>query len=197
MIAKTGACLLALTTIVSSNPARANEFHEFLQISCVPELGYFAIRKIGVWDPPEYGPYLTEGLDPGTQVLADLANKYHLYSAEQLAKRPQACQIPALAERQGWHEPFPATEVRVVGRYNRAHNDKAGLERQMMDYAEVFVRGVNVGKLDLSLYAWAGDFESIEVSAYEGELAVRVCKYDHETHNPKCGDNWPPKDWSD
>ena len=41
--------------------AVGDELYGFVQIACVPEIGYFSIRKFQVYNLPNKAPFLTEG----------------------------------------------------------------------------------------------------------------------------------------
>jgi hypothetical protein len=54
----------------------------FVQIVCVPTLGYFSIRRIAIVNFPNKEPYLTEGLEPGAGISAALRQDNLIFDSE-------------------------------------------------------------------------------------------------------------------
>src|SRR5262245_50821543 len=85
-----------------AGPARADEPWHFAQITCVPELGYFSIRRILIMNLPKKGPYLTEGLDPGRAAVEALQRNHGIFSGEEHAPAPAVCAVPPFSPIPGW-----------------------------------------------------------------------------------------------
>jgi hypothetical protein len=95
---------------------RADTNWGFVQITCAPEISYFAVRRFQVYNLPNMGPYLSEGLSPGEAQIEALQKKYGIYSSYDLSKHPYECVIPPIKPVPGWspHETIGFT-IRVVG----------------------------------------------------------------------------------
>ena len=63
--------------------AHADDYGSYFQISCVPELQYFAIRSFVISIPPS------------AYKAKDLDEKYGIYTAERLKANPYVCKVPA------------------------------------------------------------------------------------------------------
>jgi hypothetical protein len=161
-------CFLALVMMLFVgvvHPAHADEGWGFVQITCAPELGYFAIRRFFVMDLPHMGPYLTEGLNPGPDVVAALQRNNGIFDSERLQSHPFDCSIPSFRATQGWNNGRPGYQARVVG-----HLDKVA--DVISPYAEVFLQGKHLGNIFLN---GGGSIDSIEVW-YDVALEVRTCR---------------------
>jgi hypothetical protein len=90
--------LVLIVGIASTDIGRAqgDEPWNFAQFTCVPELGYFSIRKILIMNLPHKGPYLTEGFTASASVVNALQGKYRIFDSEALSAHPVTCTIPRL-----------------------------------------------------------------------------------------------------
>lgn len=161
---------LLLLFVGAIHSARADEVWDFAQITCVPELGYFSIRRFSILDLPHMGPYLTEGLEPGPVVVKALKRKYGIFDSESLQANPFECSIPEVQAVQGWGDGHPGYNVRVVGHLDK--NSQESDYHMIADNAEVFLHGKSLGFVVLNL---TEGIESIEVW-YDATLEVRTCR---------------------
>jgi hypothetical protein len=170
--------LLAGMTLANTDRARADEPWNFAQTTCVPELGYFSIRKILIMNLPHKGPYLAEGLAASPSVVDALQSKYGIFDSEGLSAHPVTCKIPHLAAVPGWEREREGFEVKVVGHFDREKNSQESSYCKMTESAEVVVNGKSVGSIVLNPCENGPMLVSIEVSHDGVELAIRRCTHD-------------------
>ncbi len=166
--------LLALVTLCTlPTGARADTNWGFVQITCAPEISYFAVRRFQVYNLPNMGPYLTEGLTAGEAQTETLRKKYGIYSSYDLSKHPYECVIPPIKPVLGWspRETVGFT-VKVVG--NIDTDDSKTSYRQITDNAEVFLEGKSIGRLHLNPYGFRGGTSSIEISSGASPDLVQI-----------------------
>ena len=127
------------TLLASASGARADEWYPFVQITCVPELGYFAVRQFGIWNIPARGPFMPEGVNVDPTVAKTVNRKYGIFQNATLQKEPFTCIIPAFKSPPGWgDENRPQLVIKVSSR-----PDYEGSRRS--DYA------IAAGWVDVSL----------------------------------------------
>lgn len=162
-----------------SHPVRADEPWIFAQIACVPELGYFSIRKILIMNLPHKGPYLTEGLSPAPAAVNALESKYRIFDSEGLSAHPLTCTAPRLSAVPGW-EPVEREgfKVEVIGHYDSEKNARESSYCMMTESAEVLVNGKSVGSIVLNPCENGPMLVSVEVAHDGVELAIRKCTHD-------------------
>src|ERR1700752_3341172 len=130
--------LFALCALQAA-PARADEPWQFVQVTCVKELGYFAIRRFTVMNLPKMGPYLAEGLDPGP-AAAEAVRRHSIFDAGDIKDRPIECEIAPLPAILGWGgRARPGFKVRVIGHLDRDSNETSYC--RIANHVEVFVDG--------------------------------------------------------
>ena len=166
---------LASVAFAPVSQAHADEPWLFAQITCVPELGYFAIRKFGIMNLPQEGPYLSGGFTAPPSVVGTLQSKYGIFDDEGLSKHPFICTVPHLDAVPGERQAF---EVRVVGHFDKKTNNEADDYCEMVDSAEVIVNGKSVGSLVLNPCENGPSLVSVEVAHDGVALAVRRCTHD-------------------
>jgi hypothetical protein len=168
--------LLTLVGIcVLSDSTRADENWGFVQITCAPEISYFAIRRFQIYNPPNMGPYLSEGLTAGEAQIEALQKKYGIYDSSSLSKHPYECVIPPIKPVPGW-SPHPTNgfTAKVVG--NVETDDTKTSYREIIDNVEVFLNGNSLNKLHLNPYGFTSGTSSIEISAgAQPDLVQIVC----------------------
>ncbi|MGJ4940439.1 hypothetical protein ACQR1W_07690 [Bradyrhizobium sp. HKCCYLS1011] len=162
-----------------SGPARADGPWIFAQVACVPQLGYFSIRKILMLNLPYKGPYLTEGLSPSPAVVNALESRYRIFDSQGLSAHPVTCIVRHLDAVPGW-EPREREgfKVEVIGHYDSGKNARTSSYCMMTDSAEVLVNGKSVGSIVLNPCENAPMLVSIEVAHDGVELAIRQCSHD-------------------
>lgn len=159
---------LLLLGLGAMSSAHADEPWYFAHITCVPELGYFSIRRFFVMDLPNKGPYLTEGLEPGPAAVADLQRKYGIFDSKGLQDHPFECFIPSVKATRGWSQGRPGYKIQVVG-----HLDKYPAEPDILvPWLEVFVQDKSAGSIYLNS---SENIDSIEVW-FDAVLEVRTCR---------------------
>jgi hypothetical protein len=173
--------LIVALGIASSSTvqAHADEPWFFAQITCVPELGYFSIRKILIMNLPHGGPYLSNGFmePPSQRVVSTLEEKNRIYDSRGLSARPSTCTAPHLAAIPGSEREREGFEVKVVG-HNEKPDDNESSYCRMVDNAEVVVNGKSLGLLVLNPCENAPTLVSVEIAHDGVELAVRRCTHD-------------------
>jgi hypothetical protein len=167
--------LSAASAISGSRPALADEPWGFVQITCVPELGYFSIRRFVVMNLPRKGPYLTEGLDPGPAAVATLERKSGIFDSAGLQAHAFECSIPAVTN--SWGGPRPGFTARVVGHLDK--NSQESSYCRIRDDAEVIFNGQSVGIIGMNPCRWY-TLDSIGI-AHDGQsLAITKCEESHD-----------------
>ena len=116
--------LIVGIALTDTGQAQADEPWNFAQITCVPELGYFSIRKILIMNLPHKGPYLTEGYTAPARVLNALRSQYRIFDSEALSAQPVTCTIPRLDAVAGWMRERQGFEVKVVGHFDAKKNNQ-------------------------------------------------------------------------
>ena len=155
-------------------PAKADELYKFAQISCVPRLHYFSIRRISIYNLPFGGPYRDKGLEASERSVSALERDNSFWDVERLTKRPNVCEIPA---RNGidLDEGRTKTLISVVGRYKYVFDDKTGKDLVNNNTADVIVNGHNVATLSFGLKSQS-DVVSVEVEADGIQTNVILCR---------------------
>jgi hypothetical protein len=173
--------LIAVVGIVSSCAvqARADEPWFFTQLTCAPELGYFSIRKILIMNLPHGGPYLSNGFmePPPQRVVSTLEENNRIFDSQGLSARPFTCTAPHLAAVPGSEREREGFEVKVVGHYEKPHDNESSYCR-MVDNAEVIVNGKSLGLFVLNPCDKGPMLVSVEIAHDGVELAVRRCTRD-------------------
>jgi hypothetical protein len=159
--------------MAASTPARADFPWMFAQITCAPILGYFSIRRITVWNLPDKGPYLTDGLFPGAGVREALERDNGIFGSESLSAKPFTCSIPEFKPPPGWGAGRPSFDVKVIGHYDR--NSEEGSYCRIVDNIEVFVNGKSIGLMVLNPCKNSDLTVSVEVAHNGVELASKRC----------------------
>jgi hypothetical protein len=197
--------LLAATTFCAlRSGARADEQWGFVQITCAPEISYFAVKRFQIYNPPNMGPYLSEGLSAGEAQIKTLQKKYGIYSSDSLSKHPFECVIPPIKPVPGWgaHVASGFT-AKVVGHIDT--DDTKTSYRQIIDNVEVFRDGNSVSKLHLNPYGFTVGTSSVEISSgTQPDLIQIVCALpDNVLINDRmvgdgeisrCKETWVPPD---
>jgi len=172
--------LVLLVGIASTGTgqARADEPWNFVQITCVPELGYFSIRKILIMNLPHKGPYLTDGFTAPASAVSALQSKYRIFEGQALSTHPLTCIIPHLDVASGWEQEREGFEVKVVGHFDEKNNSPESSYCRMTDSVEVLVNGKSSGSIVLNPCENGPMLVSVEVSHDGVELAIRRCTRD-------------------
>ena len=165
------ACIL-LALAAAPPPARADEPWQFVQVTCVKELGYFAVRRFTVMNLPKKGPYLTEGLDPGPAAV-EAVRRHNIFDAGDIKDRPIDCEIAPLPAIMGWGaRDRPGFKVKVIGHLDRDSNETSYC--RIANHVEVFVDNKRIGGIGLN--PCAGNLtESINVAHNGVENDVEIC----------------------
>jgi hypothetical protein len=155
-------------------PARADYPWMFAQVTCVPTLGYFAIRRTTIMNLPNMGPYLTEGIRPGENVREALRRDNGFFDSDSLERDPFTCSIAKFRSPPGWGtEERPAFTVKVVGHYDR--NSEEGSYCRIADNAEIILDGKSIGRIVLNPCKNGDMTISIEVAHNGVELMTKKC----------------------
>jgi hypothetical protein len=172
--------LILIVGIASTGTGRAqaDEPWNFAQITCVPELGYFSIRKILIMNLPHKGPYLTEGSTAPPSVVNAVQSKYRIFDSEALSAHPVTCTIPHLDAASGWEQEREGFEVKVVGHFDENKNSQESSYCRMTDSVEVRVNGKSSGSIMLNPCENGPMLVSVEVAHDGVELAIRRCTHD-------------------
>jgi hypothetical protein len=159
-------------------PAQADEPWNFAQITCVPELGYFSIRKILIMNLPHKGLFLSEGLTASPSVVNALQSKYRIFDSEGLSGHPFTCTSAHLDAVPGWEREREGFEVKVIGHIDHEKNNEETSYCRMIDSAEVIVNGKSVGSIVLNPCEDGPMLVGVEVAHDGVELGVRRCTHD-------------------
>jgi hypothetical protein len=81
-----------LSVLITAGNAKADEWWDLAQITCVPEIGYFAVRTFGQYNSLE-GLYQSDG-ELDLAKVSELENRFGIYLPERLAKKPFECSVP-------------------------------------------------------------------------------------------------------
>src|SRR5678816_650382 len=139
------AALAAYATLAGAQHARADSYYEMFQITCAPEINYFAIRSFIVeltWETL----FRTNKLMLGSaEADACLREKHGLFSAQSLEREPDEChgkyEGPAVAR--GPH----ALHVVVRGEYKLPSNLSGWCGAATFAHACVTLNGHEVAAL--------------------------------------------------
>jgi hypothetical protein len=85
-------CTGFLTILANSCNAEADEWWDLAQITCIPEIGYFAVRTFGQYNSLG-GLYQNDGKLDLVKV-SELESRFGVYLPERLAKKPFECSVP-------------------------------------------------------------------------------------------------------
>lgn len=170
-IGRRGAVLFATLLVLTPAAARADWPYAFVQVTCAPELHYFAIRRFSVWNLPAHGPYLTRGLSAGPSAIAEVRRRHGVYDSASLVRRAARCVAPPLPARGGWDSGRPGFEVSITGRVASGGSDYS----HMMDQVEVHGFGRLLAILQLSPFGLAHGDDSFELAADGVGLTLRRC----------------------
>lgn len=157
--------------------AQADEPWSFAQITCVPKLGYFSIRKLEIMNLPHMGPFLTEGrVQP--DAMSTLQNKHHMFLSEGLRTNPFTCRIPPLEAVPGWEGPREGFEVSIIGHHDAEHNNEQSSYCHMIDDVEIIANGKSLGLMVLNpCDDGSPDLKSVEIAHDGVQPLVRRCTH--------------------
>ena len=181
--------LVAMMVCGQSNSVRADELWGFVQITCAPEISYFAVKRFQIYNPPHKGPYLSEGLSAGQAQIEALQKKYGIYTSDSLSKHPFECVIPPIKPVPGWDASLTrGYTAKVAGHVNS--DDSKTSYRQIIDNVEVFLDGKSVGTLGLNPYGFTVGTSSVEISSgQQPDLIQIVCALpEDDTAGDRLGD---------
>jgi hypothetical protein len=158
---------LACALLAGTRPAFADAWYSFVQITCIPETQYFALRTFG----QENAPRAVLGLGPDIADRARALERYGVYTPEGLSQRPFTCTMPSPLHgpNQG-----PALTVVVSGSYTppRAGGMGAGAATEKV---AVTVNGLDTGEFDLGNWK----VELITASGDGVGIVVEKCVVDN------------------
>jgi hypothetical protein len=168
---------LLLGAAADRRAASADQSVGLVQITCVPEAGYFSIRRFVFVNPPR---------QPGADLqplLSTIASKDRIYTASRLKAEPAECELL------GTNTPSQADQrrrlgVRVQGFYDDQNGQAVGA-RQIVENVEVSAGGKPLGRLRLNAFGYSPDeIDLIEVRFDGGNFWVDRCSY-YPSHDPK------------
>lgn len=160
--------LIAVTMLVLSalgQRASADDYFPFVQITCVPQLRYFAIRSFGIANTPLYFPD-----SPENRELLERA--YGFYTHETLARSPYDCHAP------------PATNSKTE---LNAHVEVAGIG--CADGLRVTVNGLDVGIVHAEICGQQTEVTTtqIEATVDNNFVTIRRCDLTFPAIYPELG----------
>jgi hypothetical protein len=158
------ASLLAL----GASTTRADTVSGLVQITCIPELHYFAIRRFSIENVTPTDGVGRGAADPRTAVTEQ---RYHVFDSLVLKRHPQECEMPA--ERSSDHHFYPEIHVRVTGQFDE--HSEALSYRFIRDEAEVAYQGKIIATLGLNPYNLESGTESVEVAGNGLTVTIRTC----------------------
>jgi len=173
MKALIGVVLGFLAIATAPSPAKADELYKFAQISCVPRLHYFSIRRISIYNLPFSGPYRDKGLEASERSALALERDNSFWDVEHLTKRPNVCEIPLMS-----NDPVlghSAIRISVIGRYKYVFDDKTGREIINNNTADVMVNGHKIAALSFGIKSQS-DVVSVEVERDGIQMNAIVCR---------------------
>jgi hypothetical protein len=172
------ACLLGLLILGPGlGSAQADELYGFVQSTCVPEIGYFSIRRFQLVNLPHEHPYAfpLSRTPEALSRLSALGARYGIYDSGLLQSRPLECDLPVNVPPRSGTGGRPVVKVRVVGVYDD-NNGQATSERQIKDYVDVFAGSALVGRLFLNSYGFAAyGTDLIEIAGNGLRLEANLC----------------------
>jgi hypothetical protein len=172
------ACVFSIALpVMDPKPATADEIYGFVQITCAPEIGYFAARRFQLINLPHDHPYgFPFSRTPEALArLSSLGVRYGIYDSILLQTRPLECDLPVNVSPPTGTQENPIANIRVVGVFDD-DNGHATSERQIADYVEVFVGKTPVGRLFLNSYGFISDgTDSIELVGNGLSLRIIFC----------------------
>jgi hypothetical protein len=159
--------------------AQADELFGFVQITCAPEIGYFAIRRFEISDLPHGGPFLTDGRHAGNAALQALQKKHGIYTSGGLMEHPFECAIPAVKPASGsGSSTLSGFVARVVGHLDQ--NSQESTYKKIVDDAEVLLDGRSIATLGLNPYGFTVGTSSIEIAQGQPDLVKIECSLPNE-----------------
>jgi hypothetical protein len=163
-----------LCAAAGARTAWADSFSTFVQITCVPEIGYFSIRRFGLWDVPY------EALDREGKSLRAAMNPRGVYTSINLKDAPVECAL-AVGPQSGKAQ---QSRIRVVGFFDD-RNGQATSYRQIVDYVDVSVDGKSIGGLSLNPHGLRTGYDQLEVWFSGSAVSVRTCSYYEHDEDPQ------------
>ena len=164
--------ILILCTL--SAGAHSDELFGFVQITCAPEISYFAVKRFQISNLPHMGPFLSEGLRAGQPKIHILQQKYGIYTSASLSEHAFECVIPPVKPVPGWSPRLTSGyTARVVGHVDT--NSEKTTYRQIVDEAEIFLNDKSIAKLWLNPYGFTSGTNSIEISSGQPNLTEVEC----------------------
>jgi hypothetical protein len=156
--------------LLTGGPALSDEPWGFVQITCAPELRYFAIRRFVMMNPPFKGQYLTEGLDPGPAVVSALETKYGIFDSKRLKEQPFECAIPRFEPNAR-----PGFKVRIIGHLDE--NSAQTSYCRIVDDVEIFLDGRRIALMGLNPCGFASGPDLLEINGGI-QLLITICSLD-------------------
>ena len=170
------ACLLLSALLAQGHPASADQMLALVRVTCVPEAGYFSIRRLVFVNSPQ---------DPGggyRRLLSTVESRDRLYTASRLKAEPADCEL--LGTEDAPQSDRRRLRVQVQGSYDDQNGQAAG-PRQIREEVEVFAGGKSVGRLLLNAFGYLPDeVDLIEVRFDGGSFWVDKCSY-HPSVDPQ------------
>lgn len=85
-------CAAFFSVFVTGGNAEADEWWDLAQITCIPDIGYFAVRSFGQYNSLLF-LYQNDG-ELDLAKVAELESRFGFYLPERLAKKPFDCAVP-------------------------------------------------------------------------------------------------------
>jgi hypothetical protein len=170
------ACGLLLGSLLAQgHPASADQMLALVRITCVPEAGYFSIRRLVFANPPQ------EQGDGYRRLLATVESKDRMYTASRLKAEPAECELLGTSDA-------PASDPRRLRVHVRGFHDnqsgQAAGPRQIVEEVEVSAGGKPLGRLLLNALGYLPDeVDLMEVRFDGGSFWVDKCSY-HPSVDP-------------
>ncbi len=163
--------------IMGTSAAVADEPWAFVQITCAPQISYFAIQRFTVMNIPFNGPYLTHGLNACPDAIAQLEREHQIFDSRGLRDRPYTCVIPAIPSNYGGKptDARPGFTIRVVGHYDEKGNNEAIYHRMITDDVEIILNGKSIGDMRLNDYGQNFGPDTVSVAPDGVGLTTTIC----------------------
>jgi hypothetical protein len=168
--------LLLGSWLVQGHPAAADQILALVRVTCVPEAGYFSIRRLVFVNPPQ---------EPGggyRRLLSTVESRDQLYTASRLKAEPADCEL--LGTQDASQSDRRRLRIQVRGSYDNQNGQATG-PRQIVEEVDVSAGGKPLGRLLLNAFGYLPDeIDLMEVRFDGGSFRVDKCSY-HPSVEPQ------------
>lgn len=162
MHSKFPVCAVLIALAAHSVPAKADENHQFVKVSCAPELRFFEVSRVSFNNLPYGAELLDHHGAPNPPAFMRLARTRGIYDVPTLTRQSFNCQASGKLRDWRGSGPWPSFRVNVHA-------------IPKFWVASVEVNGITVGTIDLSEEHASFGVHYISVQDNGVGIWVRVC----------------------